>query len=392
MPVTAYSIAAARELDLVQWLTLNGYSTQEDPLLARIPPALRERAAADIECSGCRARGATLVRVSRSNGTGRAVGQGHFRFTTAQGANPHAPLCEFYDEGAQQGAEYLADFASDRSALTRTVRDLVCRGIRANLYSQSDMRQMRLWFLQERTAHAFTLDVTEEVLQWCVDMWATRVWSPDQIPFRPEHGQIPAFDWEGAASREWARRNERLFKAVQHRVHFTKANIARPLLLIAKHAGQAVLDPTALRDKYAAVVELAGFAVRYVFGIANMRIPSALNGHVSDWGAKGHALLALSALLLFKSDWDIGPASAMFSTLTRLPHAAEGLEGNLIGLNPFHDYPAWQVINAARQIAALRTDSRPVGAQIESLRAEMQASHHSWATGIPDLSALRGGA
>lgn len=379
MPITAYSNEASREVDLEQWLALNGYSTQDDPLLARMPPELRDKAAVDIECSGCHARGATLVRVARAKGVGRAVSQGHFRFGVAGDANPHDPLCEFYNENSERGAEYLANFGNEKSALTRTVRDLVCRGIRASLFSQSDMRRMRLWFLQERTEHAITLDVTPELIQWCVDMWATGIWSPDQMPFRPEHGQLPGFDWESASVREWARRNSHLFKAVERRVHFRRDTVKRPLQLIAHHAGMTVLDPIALHDKYAAVVQLAGFAVRYVFRIADVKAPNAFQGHVADWGPQGHVLLALSALLLFKNDWDVGRASAMFSALTALQPAVEGLEGNIIGLNPFHDYPAWQVINAARQIAALRTHSRPVRDQVASLKAELQASYLDWA-------------
>lgn len=379
MPITAYSNEAAREVDLEQWLALNGYSTQSDPLLTCMPPELRDKAALDIECSGCCARGATLVRVARASGVGRAVSQGHFRFGITGGTNPHDPLCEFYNENSDRGAEYLANFASEKSALTRTVRDLVCRGIRASLFSQSDMREMRLWFLQERTKHAFTLDVTPDLIQWCVDMWATRDWWPDQMPFRPEHGQLPGFDWDGVAAREWARRNAYLFEAAEWRVHFRQELVKRPLQLVAQHMGMTVLDPTALRDKYAAVVQLARFAACYVFNIAGVKTPKAFHGHVSDWGAQGHVLLALSALLLFKNDWDGGRASAMFSALTTLPSAAEGLEGNIIGLNPFHDYPAWQVINSARRIVALRTDSRPVKDQVASVKAEIQASHIGWA-------------
>lgn len=379
MPITAYSNEAAREVDLEQWLALNGYSTQDDPLLARMPLELRDKAALDIECSGCRARGATLVRVARAKGKGRAVNQGHFRFGTASGANPHDPLCDFYNESLGRGGEYLANFGNDKSVLTRTIRDLVCRGIQASLFSQSDMRQMRLWFLQERGEHAITLDVTPELIQWCVDMCGMKIWSPDQVPFRPEHGQLPGFDWDRAAAREWVRRNTPLYDAIEWRVRFRQDTIKRPLQLIDQYAGMTVLDPTALRDKYVAVVQLAGFAARYVFCLAGVKEPKAFHRHVSDWGVQGHVLLALAALLLFKNDWDVARASTMFSVLTTLQPTAKGLEGNIIGINPFYDYPAWQVINAARQIAALRTDSRPVGDQIASLKAELQASHLDWA-------------
>lgn len=119
MPITAYSNEAKRELDLEQWLALNAYSPQADPQLLAMPDELRAKATRDIECSGCRARGALLVRGALSRANGRPVGQAHFRFGTAGGANPHHPLCDFVEEGKERRNDYLASFASDRSALTR---------------------------------------------------------------------------------------------------------------------------------------------------------------------------------------------------------------------------------------------------------------------------------
>jgi hypothetical protein len=152
MPITAYSCDSEREVDLEQWLTLNQYSIKDDPLLERMPDALREKAAKDIECSGCRARGAMLVAVGRQRGVGRSVSQGHFRFGNSGATNPHDPLCDFYfDEKAPRDTDYLVNFANDKATLTRVVRDLVCRGIRAKRFNQADIRRMRLWFLEEKS-------------------------------------------------------------------------------------------------------------------------------------------------------------------------------------------------------------------------------------------------
>lgn len=158
MPITAYSKEAAREVDLEQWLMLNHYSIVDDPLLVRMPAELRAKAARDIECSGCRAHGAVLVATGRERGVGRSVSQGHFRFSYTGGTNPHDPLCDFYfDEKVPRDTDYLVNFASDKSALTRVVRDLVCRGIHAGRFGQPDVRRMRLWFLDEKAAHAIPL-------------------------------------------------------------------------------------------------------------------------------------------------------------------------------------------------------------------------------------------
>lgn len=382
MPITAYSNEAKRELDLEQWLALNAYSPQADPQLFAMPDELRAKATRDIECSGCRARGALLVRGALSRANGKPVGQAHFRFGTAGGANPHHPLCDFVEEGKERRNDYLASFANDRSALTRAVRDLVCRGIQGGMFTQGDMREMRLWFLEERSRHAVTLDVTPTLLQWCADMQATEQgWSPDQLPFSPEHGRLPGFDWDRAANREWKSRNKHLFKAVQFRVHFRRSTLKRPLQLLEQHAGATVLDPSVLREKYEAVILVAGFAAGYVFKVAATKPPTLFRGHVSDWGAAGHALLALSSLLLYLNDWDADRAGAAFSVLAGLAPSTSGLEGNLIGLNPFHDYPAWQVINSARHVAAVRTDTRPVVEQVNDIKAELTAAYGAWAAG-----------
>lgn len=375
MPITAYSNEAAREVDLEQWLALNHYSVKDDPLLDGLPAELRAKAARDIECSACRAHGAVLVAVGRQRGVARNVSQGHFRFGTTGGANPHDPLCDFYfDEKAPRDTDYLVNFASDRSALARMVRDLVCRGIRAGVFGQVDIRSVRLWFLQEKAAHAMPMDVTPELLRWCVDMDAAR-WE-EQLPFQPEHGQVPGFDWRQAAKSEWRRRHAALFEGRPMRVHFRADTIKRSLRLIELQGNATVLNPTDLRDKYEAVTRLSEFAAQYIYHLSGKEAPN--HWRVEGLKAAGRALLALCALLLFINDWEIDRASVAFSRLAAMPSAADGTEGNVMGLNPFHDYTAWQVLHEARQVATRRTDARPVIEQIDAIRAELRAAHQAW--------------
>lgn len=375
MPITAYSNEAEREVDLEQWLMLSGYSIKDDPLLERIPADLRARAARDIECSGCRAQGAVLVAVGRERSAGRSVSQGHFRFGTTASANPHDPRCDFYfDEKVARDPDYLVNFASDRSVFTRVVRDLVCRGVRSGRFSQADIRRMRLWFLEEKTVHEMPIDVTPELLRWCIDMDVTR-WD-SQLPFQPEHGQLPGFDWAQASKSEWRRRHAPLFEARPMRVHFRPDTIQRALKLIELQDKATVLDPTALRDKYEAVLQLSEFAALYVYHLASTKPPP--HWRLSGLKSAARALLALCALLLFMNDWDTGEASAAFAALTVLPPAADGTEGNVMGLNPFHDYESWQILHEARQVAERRTDARPVAEQIEAIQAELHAVYQEW--------------
>ena len=386
MPITAYSKDAAREVDLEQWLTLNQYSIKDDPLLKRIPVELKDKAARDIECCGCRAYGAMLVAVGRQHGVGRSVSQGHFRFGAAVDANPHHPLCDFYcDEQAPRNADHLVNFASDRSTFTRVVRDLVCRGIRAGHFGQGDIRRMRLWFLDEKTAHAMPLDVTPELLNWCIDMDATRL--ARELPFQPEHGQMPGFNWAEAAKSEWRRRNAGLFEERPMRVHFRTETIERALKLIEPKGSATVLDPTVLREKYEAVVQLSEFAALYIFHLVGTKPKTYWR--VDGLKSAGRGLQALCALLLFMNDWDIARASSAFARLTTLPPAADGTEGNVMGLNPFHDYESWQILHEAKRVAARRTDDRPVAEQIDAIKTEMHIAHREWlAKTIPHSDVL----
>jgi hypothetical protein len=372
LPITAYSVAAQRELDLGQWLTLNGYQGPIDSQRQDLPELLREKATGDIECSCCAARGAKLIRDARSGGTGKRVAQGHFRFVADDGSNPHHPLCDFFEESKVRGAEYQVSFTDAKSSLTKLIRDLVCRGITAGLFTAADMRAMRLWFHQEKAAHSKPLVVKAELLRWCTDMQdvRSRVLT-NGVPFVPEHGSLPGFNWALAAKEEWLRRNEPWLASVD-RIIFSRQVTERSLRLVALHGGQLVLDPSALASKYDAAVQLARFAAIHM-GEPGSRPPALASQHHSAWGPEAHALLALSALLLYVSGWDLKLASVLFCRIRVAPPATEWLHGNLIGLNPFHDHLAWRLIAAAREVGARRTDDRPVAEQIDAVKAELEA-------------------
>lgn len=49
-----------------------------------------------------------------------------------------------------------------------------------------------------------------------------------------------------------------------------------------------------------------------------------------------------------------------------------------MGLNPFHDFQAWQILHQARHIASQRRGARPLPQQFAEVAAELQASHAAW--------------
>ena len=124
------------------------------------------------------------------------------------------------------------------------------------------------------------------------------------------------------------------------------------------------------------MVQLSEFAAIYIYHHVGEKPKTYWR--VDGLKSAGRGLLALCALLLFMNNWDIARASSAFARLTALPSAADGTEGNVMGLNPFHDYEAWQILHEARQVAARRTDAWPVAEQIEAIKTELHTAYLEW--------------
>jgi hypothetical protein len=54
------------------------------------------------------------------------------------------------------------------------------------------------------------------------------------------------------------------------------------------------------------------------------------------------SVMALSALLLFVNRWNMEEAISSFVIISALAGHADPSLGNIMGLNPFHDYVAWE--------------------------------------------------
>jgi len=382
MPITAFSKGLARELDVEQWISL---AATLDPLVSADQDRLRVLTSQDVECSCCGARGAVIVAGARSGAKARR--QAHFRFIDPSGGNPHRPLCDFVREGSEGAAEHLIDFSEGRSALTQAVRDLVCRGLAHGLFTQAQMREMRLWFLQTKQATAFRMDVSDELLDWCADFhraqhsWAVHM----HFPFEPIHGMLPNFDWTRAARAEWVRRQQVLQSLTRGpHWHLTLAAVGRAKSLAHRFAGQLVFDASTLETQYQSAIAMSRFVVNHLSDAAIDDSPfrTLSRKHDSDWGDTiRHTLLAFSALLLYLSGWDQKAAAALFVQL-RIRPKADWREGNLIGLNPFHDFAAWRALVSAKAVGQARQDVRPVAEQVAEVEAEMRAASASWLAGV----------
>ena len=99
---------------------------------------------------------------------------------------------------------------------------------------------------------------------------------------------------------------------------------------------------------------------------ANVTVPKTLTPPRAS--VNSH-LLALYALLLFISGWDLDRAVGQLAKLVSAPDAKDEKLGNLIGLNPFHECADWNTLANARILADRSTNGLDYTAQLAAIEA-----------------------
>tara|TARA_R110002012_G_scaffold17375_9_gene65798 strand:+ start:3576 stop:4346 length:771 start_codon:yes stop_codon:yes gene_type:complete len=254
MPKTAFSSQFIRELDPDQLLVLLGVAS-----IDALTPEQREQIRLDVKCSCCGATGAQIVRESQSRGTARAVRQPHFRFTGRTGLDAHHKFCEFNTEASTQSKEPLINFANERSAETRFVRDLVCKGIENRIFDQGSIRAMRQWFFNLKSDTSIRVTATPDAINWLEKLF--RHPSHRRWPFQPVHAEMPDFNWQDAAKHQFTEDHWDLLQwlfARRRASSFPNA-FKRAKALSEAHLRQEVMDASVLKPFYESSVNLAYF-------------------------------------------------------------------------------------------------------------------------------------
>ncbi|MBD3833020.1 MAG: hypothetical protein IE910_06705 [Brevundimonas sp.] len=377
MPATAYSQAFEQEFDLQQLLArLRGVALNAVDPKAEVSDDERAWINADVVCTCCPARGAAVVRAGQT-GDGRVVRQGHFRFRSADGGDGHHPECEFYgDEGGRiKGADKI-DFGAARSDLTRAVGELVCRGLERGELTAVQMQDMRRWYFDTKVANRFTVVDRPEIFTWLnhLAIIASQRQSSDESDdldcFDPVFGDLPGYQWKRAARLEV----ERLEAPVAARLSgISRAAVTVAARLAKSRHGQVEFDRSALEKEYRAGLKLAEFMASHG-GLRDSKLP------VGKWSSKGAppALLAFSALLLFQTEYDGRAAARLFVRLTQGPQAADPRRGNIIGLNPFHDFSAWRAVKLASELAGEAGWSFDHYRDFQTAEARLRHLHAEW--------------
>lgn len=338
MSHTAYSQHFGQELDFKQLLTVRGVTASLEQVDYGLSQVERDWMRSDLLCPSCRCGGASLVRSDVAKGRGRNTRQAHFRFIDASGHTAHKLGCDFYamDDvpGLQNGVDVQFS-VNDKD--TKVIRSLVCKAIAIGELSKTAIFEMRSWFLGQRDTNTFKVQGTPAMVDW---LWAVRrLPFYEAIRFEPFHRALPGFYAKHAALRDLAFQYRDLMEKFPSRLPFDAETRDRAKRIVSAKQGQMLICMEPLRPQFEATSLTAQLMAEY--GDLPLTKRKTLKG---TWGDTPEALLAFSATLLFVSHWDVNVALSRFTKIIAAPVSEDQTLGNVMGLNPFHDFAAIEVI------------------------------------------------
>lgn len=352
MAITVYSRTFKKELDIVQLLNL--YSSNNVLNFSDF----KEFVAFDAECPICNVSGAIVVSEGYSKTTNKIVSQSHFSFRTKDGTDAHKIFCDHYngdDKQIDSSKDGFIKLGTSGSEITSIIRELVCRGIEHEEFNQEDIRNMRRWFTELRQSGTFSVNYSPHMINLVrASMYSRK--GEDTYIVDEERKNKSWFDINDEVYRslrfkypslmiDMTNKNNAIFYNLVNSATFTK----QAYRLVARDRGYQVYDRRLLKDKYEATIRIAQKITRHhEFLFRKIRSLSAVK--------KNNPLLAVSALLLFVSDWNETTAINKFIKLCGVGKSKNNDEGNVIGLNPFIHYDAWNVIHQLKDLMVTLPD------------------------------------
>lgn len=367
MPLTAYSIAEQKELDVEQVLGAlsrrHGVPVPSD--IADLPESWRAFLRSDLECPCCFVTGADIIKEAISRSSGKAIRQRCFRFA----APGHRPQCDYASNDLTSAPENLVNFGTANSHLTKAVRELVCTGIQTGAFSQKSVRDMREWFFQKKTQASFRVVLDPRIPGWVDKLFRLTALSVGSIPtgvsLTAEIVSMPGFDWTAESTRILAERHRAVLDAVREKRLWLHGVRDRIESLAKRHQGEVVFDPTVLQEDYDASLSLATF-ISHNYAPVRSATKARIHGAAP-------CVLAFSALLLFVNDWDLSRAVRMFADIARSVGNADQSLGNVMGLNPFHDYEAWGKLKQLQESGIPVADEADPSVERQRIEEELRA-------------------
>ncbi|WP_372360697.1 hypothetical protein ACCQ10_11435 [Xanthomonas sp. NCPPB 1325] len=340
---------------------------QERKTIDQIPDSWREILRTDLECPCCFVTGADVVKEAISKSSKKAIRQACFRFVSPG----HRPQCDYAtNDSASFTPENLVAFGNANSNLTKAVRELVCSGIHTGEFSQKTIRDMRQWFFEEKIKTSFQVTLDSRVPGWLNTLWRIASPSLGQLPsevrLTREIAAVPGFDWSIESARVLGARYQAILDGVRERRLWLHQIVDRIESLAKRYHGETVFDPTILQPKYEQSLSLARFISENYGPIKQ--------ANRSKYGDVASCVLALAALLLFVSNWSLSQAIAIFARISALAGQADQTLGNVMGLNPFHDYEAWSKLRQIQDLGITLPERTDLQAERQQIEADLRAS------------------
>lgn len=367
MPLTAYSRSSQKEEDVEQVLMHLSILFGESVTVAdNVPETWRAFIRQDLQCPCCFVTGADLVKEAHSKTNKNAVRQACFRFVNPR----HRDHCDFGSkERANTVPENLVAFSDSNSPVTKAVRELVGTGIELGLFSQKSIRDMREWFFNKKIQSMFIVTLDPRFPKWMHSLYRQKFYSKpgQEIELTPEAVANPKFSWRVAVAREQLLRHPEYWAfsdAFQKKPNPFFFEYSRMSTLARRFHGRSVFDPSVLEKEYETTCELARFiAINY----------KPLKFAASKKGITVSSVLALAALLMYVRDWNQDFAREDFMKIAGAAGSSNQELGNLMGLNPFHDFRAWQALKAIQEFGIHITEYVDLKAERIAIEQELRA-------------------
>lgn len=345
MPITAYSNAYKRELDIAQLESLFNQTPNSKHI------SFQSFVKSDIECSSCNVTGGHTVREGISSKTGKVVSQAHFAFKNSHGIDAHLLFCEFYSGKDKQNLvanEGTVNFRKSNSPITKQIGVMVSIGLENNIFSQSDMRDMRQWFLELRKNGQDTLDVSPHIVNLARSSYVRSKRNSKKFVFDVAAASEIGFDIDKEVYESLSHQypNYKLIAYLEENSFYldiSKKEVVKKAINIIKRDSKTLsFDRSILSDKFLLARQLAVKIVQNNEFLLQKLSPSAT--------LRSNPLMALSSLLLFVSDWNITEAWKKVEIIYKIRVVKNDNAGNFIGINPFINYSAWVILKKLTSI------------------------------------------
>lgn len=368
MPITAFSSSRGMELDVEQILARMSEESAQPGLgkAAAIPEAWKSHIATDLECPSCFRYGAEIVRAGRSKTDGQVVRQAYFRFAKSGAGTGHHPFCDFAGNvPAGHTPENLVLFSTAKDGVSRAVRELVCKGIALQVFEQRDIRAMREWFFRQKLESQFVVSLEPKLPGWLESLKRYCHWNPRR-PLRrfvlsDDVLRIPDFDFRAAARAELSLRYQPILEELFEKKVFIHGMASRIEKMATDFQDKSVFDPTVLSERYGLTQNFAEFIYVNYAPLAKLGKDYAPLASLKN----PKYLLAFAALLLFISDWQPDVAVGKFARIASAAVPVDESLGNVMGLNPFHDFEAWETLKVLQGLQDIEVPMLTVKEEME---------------------------